>query len=238
MTFSLDHVIFFGRTWKECLGMYALDEETLAGKRILDCPGGPDALVAEGIARGLDICAVDPQYAFEPDILEERGRTEIIDSMKKWQEDPAQALEEKQADEFTRLKLEALESFIAAYRSHRGQFIDASLPNLPFDDDSFDLVLSGHFLFLYASIDHGGLMSHDQIDLDFHLKAVRELVRVGREVRIFPTFATTGPARRQPYVEPVMEAIAADGFQVELVPSNWVEGDFTEFNDLIRITRS
>ena len=158
--------------------------------------------------------------------------------MKKWQEDPAQALEEKQAEEFTRLKLQALASFVAAYRSNRDRFIDASLPNLPFEDDSFDLVLSGHFLFLYASIDHGGLMSHDQIDLDFHLKAVRELVRVGREVRIFPTFATTGPARRQPYVEPVMEAIAADGFQVELVPSNWVEGDFTEFNDLIRITRS
>ena len=81
-------------------------------------------------------------------------------------------------------------------------------------------------------------MSHGQLDLDFHVKAVRELVRVGREVRIFPTFATTGPARRQPYVEPLMEAIAADGFQVDLVPSNWVEGNFTQFNDLIRITRS
>ena len=238
MTFSLDHVIFFGRTWAECLGMYALEESQLAGRRILDCPGGPDALVAEGIARGLDIHAVDPQYAFEPDVLEERGHREITDAMKKWQEDPAQALEEKQAEEFTRLKLEALASFIAAYSSHRDRFIDASLPNLPFEDNSFDLVLSGHFLFLYASIDHGGLMSHDQIDLDFHIRSVRELVRVGREVRIFPTFATTGPARRQPYVEPVMEAIADDGLQVELVPSNWVEGDFTEFNDLIRITRS
>ena len=237
MTFSLDHVIFFGRTWTECLGMYALDEATLPGKRMLDCPGGPDALVAEGIARGLDIHAVDPQYAFEPEVLEERGRTEITESMKQWQEDPAQALDHKKAEEFTRLKLEALQSFIAAYRLHRDRFINASLPNLPFEDDSFDLVVSGHFLFLYASIDHGGLMSHGQIDLDFHLKAVRELVRVGREVRIFPTFSATGPARRQQYVEPVMKAIAADGLQVELIPSNWVEGDFTEFNDLICITK-
>tara|TARA_B100001059_G_scaffold345_2_gene316 strand:- start:3521 stop:4237 length:717 start_codon:yes stop_codon:yes gene_type:complete len=238
MTFSLDHVIFFGRTWNECLSMYALDERDLDGRRILDCPGGPDALVADGLARGLDIQAVDPQYAFEPDVLEERGRTEIGDSMKKWQEDPAQAWDQKQADEFTQRKLEALDSFISAYRSHRDRFIEASLPELPFEDDAFDLVLSGHFLFLYASIDHGGLMSHGQLDLDFHVKAVRELVRVGREVRIFPTFATTGPARRQPYVEPLMEAIAADGFQVDLVPSNWVEGNFTQFNDLIRITRS
>ncbi len=238
MGFSLDHVIFFGRTWDECLSMYALEESDLAGQRILDCPGGPDALVAEGIGRGLDIHAVDPQYAHEPDVLEARGRDEIIDSMRKWQEDPAQAWDQKQADEFTRLKLDALGSFITAYRSHRDRFIDASLPDLPFEDEAFDLVLSGHLLFLYASIEDGGLMSHDRLDLDFHVKAVRELVRVGREVRIFPTFATTGPARRQPYVEPVMETLAGEGFTVDLVPSNWIEGDFTEFNDLIRITRS
>ena len=81
-------------------------------------------------------------------------------------------------------------------------------------------------------------MSTGELDLDFHLESVRELVRVAKEVRLFPSFAVTGPARRQEFVEPVMEALRSDGHQVDLVPAQWVEGDFTEFNDLIRIRKA
>lgn len=238
MAFSLDHVIFFGRTWDECLGMYALEERQLAGRRVLDCPGGPDALVAEGLVKGFDMHAADPQYAFEPDVLLERGHAEITDAMKKWQEDPEQAWDQKQADDFMRLKLEALDSFVDMYRSNRDRYVAASLPSLPFEDGSFDLVLSGHFLFLYASLERGGLMSNESLDLEFHVAAVRELVRVGKEVRIFPTFATTGPARRQEFVQPIIDAMVAEGHLVELMPANWVEGEFTEFNDLLQIRRA
>lgn len=55
----------------------------------------------------------------------------------------------------------------------------ACLPVLPFEQDSFDLVLCSHFLFLYE----------EQFDYAFHLKAVRELLRVakpGGEVKIYP----------------------------------------------------
>ncbi|MDG1898530.1 MAG: hypothetical protein P8I74_01555, partial [Phycisphaerales bacterium] len=93
-------------------------------------------------------------------------------------------------------------------------------------------------LFIYASLERGGLMSNESMGLDFHVAAVRELVRVGKEVRIFPTFATTGPARRQEFVQPVIDAMVADGHEVELMPADWVEGDFTEFNDLLRIRRA
>jgi hypothetical protein len=237
MTFSLDHVVFYGRTWEECLGMYALEESDLAGIRVLDCPGGPDALVAGGLGRGLDIHAVDPQYVDEPDVLEARGREEIIDTMVQFPQDPAQAWDQKKADEFQRLKLLALESFMVAFREHPDRFIAGSLPDLPFDEDSFDLVLSGNFLFAYASLERGGLMTTEEFGLDFHLQAVRELVRIASEVRIFPSFALTGPARRQEFVEPVMQALRSDGHEVELVPSKWIEGDYTEFNDLVRIRK-
>jgi hypothetical protein len=41
----------------------------------------------------------------------------------------------------------------------------------------FDLVLSGHFLFLYG----------DRLDINFHISCLRELLRVSSgEVRIFP----------------------------------------------------
>lgn len=238
MSFSLDHVIFFGRTWDECLGMYALQESDLAGKRTLDCPGGPDALVAEGLQRGLDLYAIDPQYVDEPDVLEARGRQEITDAMKAWQDDPDHEWPQDEADEFERLKLQALASFLDSYKDNRDRFLAGALPNLPFEDNAFDLILSGHFLFLYASVEHGGLMSTEELNLDFHIRAVREMVRVAPEVRLFPTYATSGPSRRQEYVHPVMDAMKAEGHDVDLVPSNWVQGNFMDFNDLLRIRRS
>ena len=182
--------------------MYSLEESDLAGVKVLDCPGGPDALVAGGLERGLDIHAIDPQYVDNPDVLEARGRKEIIDSMVQLQKDPDQAWDQEKADEFQRLKLVALEQFVVAFREHPERYQVGSLPNLPVDDDSFDLALSGNFLFAYASLERGGLMSNDDLGLDFHIEAVRELVRVASEVRIFPTFALTGPARRQEFVEP------------------------------------
>ena len=238
MPFSLDHAVFFGRTWDECLGMYALKESDLSGIKILDCPGGPDALVAEGLTRGLDICAIDPLYDSKLEDLEARGRKEITDTMAAWQLDPDTAWGDHKAEEFKNLKLAALDSFIEAFAAHPERYIVGSLPELPFSDDSFDLALSGNFLFVYASVERGGLMSTDELDLDFHLESVRELLRVAKEVRMFPSFAVTGPARRQEFVDPVMEALRSDGHQVDLVPAQWVEGDFTEFNDLIRIRKA
>ena len=217
--------------------MYALQESDLVGRRVLDCPGGPDALVADGLKRGLDIRAIDPQYVDEPDVLEARGHEDITRTMEQWQADSENAWTQEMADDFQRLKLVALEQFTAAYREHRERFIPGMLPDLPFEDDSFDLVLSGNFLFAYASVERGGLMATDEFGLDFHMESVRELVRVGREVRMFPTFALLGPARRQEFVEPVMDALRSDGHEVELIPSEWVEGDFTEFNDLLRIRK-
>jgi hypothetical protein len=39
-----------------------LEEKALVGKRILDCPSGPDAFVAEVHRRGLDVTGCDPFY--------------------------------------------------------------------------------------------------------------------------------------------------------------------------------
>ncbi len=237
MGFSLNHVVFYGRTWEECMGMYSLEESDLTGLKVLDCPGGPDALVADGLERGLDIHAIDPQYVNDPDVLDAQGHKDIIETMEQLQKDPEEAWNQKQADDFQRLKLEALERFVVSYRAHRERFRAGSLPDLALEDDSFDLVLSGNFLFAYSSLEDGGLMTSGDFDLDFHVRSVRELVRVGLEVRLFPTFALTGAARRHAFVEPVMAVLRSDGHEVELIPCNWTEGHFTEFNDVIRIRK-
>ena len=43
---QFDHVLVYGRPYKTVLEMLLLREEELVGKRVLDCPSGPDAFVA------------------------------------------------------------------------------------------------------------------------------------------------------------------------------------------------
>jgi hypothetical protein len=73
----------------------------------------------------------------------------------------------------------ALDQFISDYSivRKRKRYLNAKLPKLPFEDKSFDLVLSGHLLFTY---------SH-KFDFTFILSSITELFRVcSREVRIYP----------------------------------------------------
>lgn len=74
----------------------------------------------------------------------------------------------------------ALKQFISDYQfgSKRRRYVKAELPKLPFDDRSFDLVLSGHFLFTYAH----------KFEFPFILSSIKELFRVcSRELDLLNT---------------------------------------------------
>jgi hypothetical protein len=74
--------------------------------------------------------------------------------------------------------MKAMTAFLSDFDDgvKQGRYVDASLPFLPFQDEQFQLTLCSHFLFLYS----------EKLDLDFHIKAILELLRVSSEVRIFP----------------------------------------------------
>jgi ubiquinone/menaquinone biosynthesis C-methylase UbiE len=96
------------------------------------------------------------------------------------------------------------------------------LPNkTTFDDLSFDLGLSSHFLLLYS-----------QLGLDFHLASIKEMLRVCKEVRIFPLVNLNSEPS-----ELLNKVI--DHFQKEYVPT--IENVNYEFqkggNEMLRITR-
>ena len=55
---------------------------------------------------------------------------------------------------------------------------------------------------------------------------------VGRDVRIFTTYAFSGDVRRQPWGEPVMAALRGDGHAVDYLPSNWTQQGHLDFQRL------
>ena len=55
-------------------------------------------------------------------------------------------------------------------------YVAARLPRLPFADDTFELAVCSHLLFLYSA----------ELSAEFHLVALRELLRVAGEVQVFP----------------------------------------------------
>ncbi|WP_256449067.1 methyltransferase domain-containing protein, partial [Lysinibacillus sp. GbtcB16] len=73
-----------------------------------------------------------------------------------------------------------MDRFLEDFASSEGasRYHAAGLPVLPLERGSYDFVLCSHFLFLYEA----------QFNFDFHLEAVRELLRVCKpdgQVRIY-----------------------------------------------------
>ena len=178
---------FFGRPFEELLRCFGFDAKALQGRRMLDCPSGPSSFVAEANELGIDAVGVDPMYYRGPDALERLARSDFRDMYGRMRAKPeflvSKTYPSIDASEIARR--EGLELFLKDYRERypSGPYVSASLPELPFEDDSFDIAICGHLLFLYA----------DQFDYAFFRAAIRELLRVARqEVRIHPIVNSSG----------------------------------------------
>jgi hypothetical protein len=219
---TLSYVSFFGRTFDECLEMYSLTEASLHGLRVLDCPSGPDSFVAESTARGLSVIGVDPLFSLPPEELFERARLHIADTCSKIK--TASSAQLRDVDKFCRDKLTALARFSSDFVAGRadGRYIAASLPDLPFANRAFDVVLTANFLMAYAPSTHGGILETAAFDEAFHVRAVAELARVtARELRLSPTHAMSAPLREHPYLPAVRAELTKLGFTVKLVASTY-----------------
>jgi hypothetical protein len=127
-------------------------------------------------------------------------------------------------DDLLATRRKALERFLADYERGlaEGRYLGGELPALPFPSASFGLAVCSHLLFLYS----------DLLSEDFHLRAVRELCRISREVRIFPLL--TQVRQPSPHVAAVRSALDADGYVTEIVR---VKYEFQRGgNQMLRIT--
>jgi hypothetical protein len=182
--FQLDRVAFYGRTLSEYLKMFHIDDidHLKRYNRILDCPSGASSFVAEVNNKyGINAIGCDPLFDKDLRILQKQGEEDIKYVIKRVSLAPNLYNWDfySSIKELRNYRKLALEQFIADYNLERKtkRYVKAELPKLPFDDGSFDLVLSGHFLFTY---------SH-KFEFSFILSSIIELFRVcSREVRIYP----------------------------------------------------
>lgn len=206
--FDLGGIVPWGRAASEYEAFFAL-ADVPAHARILECGGGPASFAAEWARRGYAVTAIDPIYA--------RTSSEIAAAF----EDTAARMLQGMRNAYDRfnwdfyespervveLRRGALTAFIEDFDSAGGaaRYVAGRLPELPFQADTFELVLCSHLLFLYS----------DEIDGEMHVECIRELLRVGREVRLFPLLDMHGEPSS--HLEPVIHRIRAD-VDCEIVP--------------------
>ena len=211
MDFHYKDIVPWGRSFDEYLDMFNLSEDDLA-RDIVGIGDGPASFNTRMHQRGTPIVSVDPVYRYSEAELRERiqGTYEDVIAQARQNEDKFVWTKFSSVDELAEIRMQAMDEFCRDFESgkQQGRYIDASLPNLPFPDSHFDLVLSAHLLFFYSA----------NRDLAFHLDALQELLRIGTEVRIFPIVDVN--SNPSPFLSPVINALEKDGItcSVERVP--------------------
>ena len=209
MGFTLDKVVPWGRSYDEYLAMFALTEADLRCS-ILGCGDGPAGFNAELTRRGGRIVSVDPIYAFEASQINKRiaeTRETVMSQIRKNQNDYIwNAI--ASIEDLERVRMSAMATFLADYENGKvnGRYIVGELPTLPFENGAFDLALSSHFLFLYST----------HLSAGFHLQALREMIRIAHEVRIFPLLTLDGAP--SPHLNFVTKSLSSQGYDIEIKP--------------------
>ena len=205
---DLERIVFIGRTFEEYLDMFLLSKEELQGKKILDCPAGACSFTAIGNKSGFDVTACDIAYYHSSEDLKNKGIQDIEHTMERMQT----AKNNYKWDYFgdvsglKKHRLNALQDCSKDMKEFNERYIPVTLPSLPFDNEEFDILLSAHFLFMYA----------DRLDEQFHLETLNELLRVTKEeVRIFPLVDLEG--KRYEHLDKIISYLNDNGYTVEEV---------------------
>lgn len=207
MAFTLDKVVPWGRSYAEYVSMFGLTPADL-GSRILGCGDGPAEFNAELSKRGGTIVSVDPVYMFDVEQIKSRIAETYATVMAQlhtnqddfvWDAIPS-------LEKLGEIRMSAMDAFLADFEQgkQQGRYLVGELPSLPFANGQFDMALSSHFLFLYSA----------HLSAEFHLQALEEMLRVAREVRVFPLLTLDGSI--SPYLSVISEAFTHRGFAVQI----------------------
>lgn len=203
---DLERIIFIGRTFEEYLNMFSLSVAELKEKRILDCPAGACSFTAVGNAAGLNITAADIAYYHSNEDLYDKGIQDVEHAMEHMETAKTNYIWDyfNDIEGLRKHRLSALNNCAKDMRQSRQRYVPVTLPSLPFKDGEFDVLLSAHFLFMYA----------DRLDYEFHINTLDELLRVTKEeIRIFPLVDLEG--KRYEHLDKIISYLTENGCSVE-----------------------
>jgi SAM-dependent methyltransferase len=105
-----------------------------------------------------------------------------------------------------RMLSDALEAFRTGLDTHPATYVPGALPELPYAADAFDLALCSHLLFTWS----------DLLDEEWPERALLELLRVARQVRVFP-LVVQGTAEPVPFLPRTLDRLRALGHRADVV---------------------
>jgi hypothetical protein len=207
MAMKLEKVVPFGRSLEEYIKMFALSEVDLQ-KRILGVGDGPASFNAQATKQGSKVTSIDPIYQFgKEEILTRFNEVvdNIIEQIKASPNDWVWSYH-KSPDDLKNNRIKTIEAFISDYDRGKQEkrYQLGELPKLQFQDGQYELALCSHFLFLYS----------EHYDYQFHYESILEMLRVSREVRIFPLL--TLMLEPSPYCDRIVRELRDRGYIVTI----------------------
>lgn len=207
MTVVLENVVPLGRSLSEYKQMFGLSENDM-DRSIIGVADGIASFNAEMKEHGKTVLSVDPLYEFDGEELRNRFYDvidNVVEQLRSTQDEYNWTFF-KNPDEYREHRIKPAERFVEDYESGKkeGRYKTGELPDLEFEDNSFDIALCSFFLFFYS----------EQLDYDFHLASVKELMRIAKEVRIHPLIDLA--VNRSVHLDPVINEIEKEGYLAEI----------------------
>jgi hypothetical protein len=179
MAFELKSVVPWGRSLAEYTKIFKLTDSDLNSK-IISFGDGPASFNSEMTKLDKMVVSLDPIYQFTKAELKQRidETKETVIKQTRMNQENLVWKNIKNVDELELIRMRAMANFIDDFEIGKEQqrYIYHELPTpTKYEALEFDLGLSSHFLILYS-----------QLGLDFHIQSISEMLRICKEIRIFP----------------------------------------------------
>ena len=205
MSVKYQNVVPWGRSFQEYVDMFSLTVEEL-NKSILGCGDGPASFNCEMNRKGKSVVSVDPIYELDRETIRKRIDETYLEVLEQTRANQDKFIWKNisSVEELGKVRMDSMNLFLDDFEEGKkqGRYVAGGLPELPFADNSFDLALVSHLLFLYS----------EQLPFDFHVQAIDELLRVAGEVRIFPLVDLN--SRKSIHLDEIIGELVSQGYVV------------------------
>lgn len=216
----LENIVPWGRNFDEYTKMFLL-EENEKDLKFLSCADGPASFNYEARKKGFDVVSLDPIYQFDKEEIKKRINESKIEVSSEVEKNHKNFLWNsfKNIDDLLEKRLASMKLFLEDFEENKQNYIYKELPALGLEENSYDIVLCSHFLFLYSK----------QLNFDFHLNSILELIKVSKkELRIFPIKDLEN--NKSIHIDKILKVLEEKGYKTEIKKSDYeFQKDVNEF---------